>query len=62
MSDLNLISGTIVVEWKSVQEIARVHVKQLLTYLPLRDFRPGLLINFGVPVIKDGIRRIVNRL
>ncbi len=62
MSDLNLTSGTIVVEWKSGEEIARVHAKQLLTYLRLLDFRLGLLLNFGAPVIKDGIRRIVNRL
>jgi len=50
------------VELKSVEEIARVHSKQLLTYLRLLDCRLGLLINFGAPVRKDGIRRIMNRL
>jgi iron complex transport system substrate-binding protein len=50
------------VELKSAEEIARVYTKQLLAYLRLLDCRLGLLINFGAPVMKDGIRRIVNRL
>ena len=67
MKDLNSISGTIVdnciiVELKSVEQPSPVHSKQLLTYLRLLDYRLGLLINFGAPVIKDGIRRLVNRL
>ena len=57
-----IVENCVVVELKSVEEIARVHAKQLLTYLRLLDFRLGLLINFGAPVIKDGIRRVVNRL
>ena len=57
-----IVENCVVVELKSVEEIARVHSKQLLTYLRLLDCRLGLLINFGAPVIKDGIRRIVNRL
>ena len=57
-----IVENCVVVELKSVEEIARVHAKQLLTYLRLLDFRLGLLINFGAPVIKNGIRRIVNRL
>jgi iron complex transport system substrate-binding protein len=52
----------VVVELKSVEQLSPVHSKQLLTYLRLLDYRLGLLINFGAPVIKDGIRRIVNRL
>jgi len=56
------VEGCIVVELKSVEELAPVHSKQLLTYLRLLDLRLGLLINFGAPVIKTGIRRIVNRL
>jgi iron complex transport system substrate-binding protein len=39
-----------------------VHSKQLLTYLKLMDCRLGLLINFGAPLLKDGIRRIANNL
>jgi iron complex transport system substrate-binding protein len=57
-----IVENCVVVELKSVEEIARVHSKQLLTYLRLLDCRLGLLINFGAPVIKDGIRRIMNRL
>jgi PD-(D/E)XK nuclease superfamily protein len=47
---------------KSVEVLAPVHTKQLLTYLRLSDKRLGLLINFGGALIKDGIRRVVNRL
>ena len=47
---------------ESVYQTAPVHKKQLLTYLRLADKRLGLLINFHVPLIKDGITRIVNGL
>ena len=57
-----IVEGCVIVELKSVEELSRVHSKQLLTYLRLLDYRLGLLINFGAPLIKDGIRRIVNRL
>jgi iron complex transport system substrate-binding protein len=57
-----IVENCVIVELKSVEELSRVHSKQLLTYLRLLDYRLGLLINFGAPVIKDGIRRIVNRL
>jgi len=55
-----VVENRIIVELKSVESLAAVHSKQLLTYLKLLDLRLGLLINFGAPVIKDGIRRIVN--
>ena len=48
------------VEVKSVEAVARVHEKQLHTYLRLTDCRVRLLINFNVPIIKAGIRRIAN--
>lgn len=51
-----------IVELKSVEQIAPVHNKQLLTYLRLTDMHLGLLINFGAGLIKDGIKRIVNKL
>ena len=51
-----------IIEVKSIVEIASVHKKQLLNYLRLADKRLGLLINFNVALIKDGITRIVNRL
>ncbi len=57
-----IVEGKVIVELKSVEEIAPVHKKQLLTYLRLADKRLGLLINFGDSLIKNGITRIVNRL
>ena len=57
-----VVSDKVIVELKSVEEIAPVHKKQLLTYLRLADKRLGLLINFGEARIKDGITRIVNNL
>ena len=57
-----LVEDTVIVELKSVETIQPVHKKQLLTYLRLSDKRLGLLINFGAPLIRDGISRVVNRL
>ena len=57
-----VVESLVIVEIKSIAEIAVVHKKQLLTYLRLTDTRLGLLINFNVAVIKDGITRIVNGL
>ena len=57
-----IVERLVIVELKSVEKIAEVHKKQLLTYLRLADMRLGLLINFGAPLIKDGITRIVNGL
>ena len=51
-----------IVEIKAVETVALVHKKQLLTYLKLADKRLGLLINFNVVLIKNGITRIVNGL
>ena len=51
-----------IVELKSIEKVAPVHKKQLLTYLKLSGKRLGLLINFGEALIKDGITRIVNQL
>ncbi len=55
-----LVDGCLVVELKSVETLARVHSKQLLTYLRLLNLPIGLLINFGAPTFKEGIKRIVN--
>ncbi len=52
----------VIVELKSVEEVAPVHKKQLLTYLRLAEKRLGLLINFGGARVKDGITRVVNGL
>lgn len=55
-----LVNLRLVVELKSVEAIAPVHIMQVVTYLRLMDLRLGLLLNFGAPLMKDGIRRIVN--
>lgn len=57
-----IVEDKVIVEIKSVETLAPVHRKQLLTYLKLADKRLGLLINFQVALIKDGITRIVNGL
>ena len=57
-----VVEDILVVELKSVEELAPVHPKQLRTYLRLMDRRLGLLINFGAALIKDGIVRVVNGL
>ena len=57
-----LVDKQIIVELKSVEELKPVHHKQLLTYLRLMDKRLGLLINFNVTDIMQGIKRVVNNL
>ena len=55
-----LVEDTVIVELKSVAAIEPVHPKQLLTYLRLVNKPLGLLINFNVPLLKDGVTRIIN--
>jgi GxxExxY protein len=57
-----LINGKVILEVKSIDAIAPIHAMQLRTYLRLTDLHLGLLINFNVCLIKDGIRRVVNNL
>jgi GxxExxY protein len=57
-----IVDKKLVIELKSVEEVVPVHKKQLRTYLRLTDTRLGLLINFNVALIKDGISRVVNNL
>jgi GxxExxY protein len=57
-----LVEDKVIVEIKSIAEISPLHKKQLRTYLRLADKRLGLLINFNVLLIKDGITRIANGL
>ena len=57
-----LVENCVIVEIKSIQAVAHVHKKILLTYLTVADRRLGLLISFGVELIKDGISRFVNNL
>jgi len=57
-----LVENKVVVEIKNVDVILDVHEAQILTYLKLGDFKLGLLINFNVALLKNGIRRFVNNL
>jgi iron complex transport system substrate-binding protein len=55
-----LVDGRLVVELKSVEATRPVHAKQLLTYLRLLHLPLGLLINFGAPTFREGVKRLVN--
>ena len=55
-----IINGGFIVELKSVEKLAPIHAKQLLTYLKLTGLRLGLLINFGEALLKNGIKRLAN--
>ena len=55
-----IINGCFIVELKSVERLAPVHAKQLLTYLKLTGMRLGLLINFGEERLRAGIKRVAN--
>lgn len=57
-----IVDDKLVLELKAIETVARVHKRQLLTYLRLTECRLGLLINFGADLIKDGIFRVVNGL
>ena len=57
-----VVEDSVILELKSVESVAPVHKKQLLTYLRLTNKKLGLLINFGAPLIKKGIFRVVNGL
>lgn len=57
-----IVGEKVIIEIKSVEALALVHRMQLLTYLRLANFRLGLLINFNVERIRDGIHRVVNGL
>ena len=55
-----IVEGSLLIELKSVENLAALHGKQVLTYLRLLDLPLGLLINFGSATFKDGVKRIVN--
>jgi GxxExxY protein len=57
-----IVNETVIVEIKSVSQLLPVHYMQLLTYLRLLDYRLGLLLNFNTPLMKYGVKRVVNRL
>jgi len=55
-----IVENRVIVEVKSIELVAPVHFKQVLTYLKLTGLKVGLLINFNEALLKDGIKRIVN--
>lgn len=55
-----LVENKLVIELKSVENLSDVHLAQVITYLKLGNFKLGLLINFNVTLLKNGIRRIIN--
>lgn len=57
-----VVGDAVILELKSCEKIEPIHQAQLLTYLKLSGFKLGLLLNFNVPVMRDGIRRMVNDL
>ena len=56
----SVVENSVIVELKAVEQIQKIHGVQLLTYLKLYRKSLGLLINFNVPVLKSGLRRVVN--
>ena len=57
-----IIDQKVILEFKSIDALAAIHYKQLQTYLKLSGLKLGMLINFNVPLIKNGIHRVVNKL
>ena len=57
-----VVEELVILELKAVERIEPIHEAQLLTYLKLSDLKLGIMINFNVPILKKGIKRIVNRL
>ena|SRR5436190_23640726 len=57
-----ILDDKIIIEFKSIEALADLHFKQVLTYLKLTNHKLGLLINFNVVLLKDGIRRVANKL
>ena len=57
-----ILANKVIVELKSVDALAKVHYKQVMTYLKLTNLKLGLLINFNVDLLKEGIHRIANHL
>jgi len=55
-----LVENNVIIELKSVKKIEDIHLSQILTYMKLGEFKVGLIMNFNVTSLKDGIRRVVN--
>ena len=57
-----IVEGKVILELKSIEQLSKVHAKQVFTYLKLKRMKLGYLLNFGAHLMKDGIDRIVNGL
>ena len=57
-----IVKDSVIIENKTVDKIAPIHEAQLLTYLKIANLKLGFLLNWNVPLMKDGIRRMVNNL
>jgi GxxExxY protein len=57
-----LVEGRVIIELKAIESLTSLHTAQVLTYLKLSNCKLGLLINFNVPLLKDGIKRLVRNL
>ena len=57
-----VVEKLVIIELKVVEKIEPIHQAQLLTYLKLSNLKLGLIINFNVPVLRDGLKRLVNNL
>ena len=57
-----LVEGLVIIELKAVEKILPIHKAQVLTYLKLQNLKLGLILNFNVPMLKDGIKRLALKL
>ena len=57
-----IVENKVILEIKSIEQLTDIHAKQVLTYLKISKMKLGLLINFNVPIIKFGIKRVVSNL
>ena len=57
-----LVGNKVIVELKAVEQLLPIHEAQVLSYLRLTELKLGLLVNFNVPALRNGIKRIVNNL
>ena len=57
-----VVENSVILELKSVEQLSKVHAKQVFTYLKLKGLKLGFLLNFGSNLMKDGIERVVNGL
>jgi len=57
-----ILDDKVILEIKSIEALADIHFKQVLTYLKLTNLKLGLIVNFNVVLLKDGIKRVANNI